>query len=53
MFMRMSTTIDMKYIPMIWEKNNTMMLELFELEIQMKNLDIVNNKPKLEHLGGL
>ena len=46
MFMRMSTTIDMKYIPMIWEKNSTMMLELLELEIQMKNLDIVNNKPK-------
>ena len=46
MFMRMSTTIDMKYIPMIWEKKSTMMLELLELEIQIKNLDIVNNKPK-------
>ena len=35
----------MKYIPMIWEKNNTRTLELFDEEIQMKNLDIVSNKP--------
>ena len=35
----------MKYIPMIWEKNNTRTLELLDEEIQMKNLDIVSNKP--------
>jgi hypothetical protein len=30
---------------MIWEKKRRMMLELFELEIQMKNFDIVNSRP--------
>ena len=35
----------MKYIPMIWEKNNTRTLELLDEEIQMKNLDMVSNKP--------
>ncbi len=48
----MSTTIDIKYIPMIWEKNRRMMLELLELEIQMKNFDIVKSRPDyLELLG--
>ena len=35
----------MKYIPMIWEKNNTRTLELLDEEIQMKNFDMVSNKP--------
>jgi hypothetical protein len=45
MFILMRTTMDMKYMPMIWEKKRRMMLELFELEIQMKNFDIVNSRP--------
>jgi hypothetical protein len=45
MFILMRTTMDMKYMPMIWEKKRRMMLELFELEIQMKNFDIVNRRP--------
>ena len=45
MFILINTTMDMKYIPMICEKNNTSTLELLDDEIQMKNLDIVNNKP--------
>jgi len=45
MFILMRTTMDMKYIPMIWEKKRRMMLELFELEIQMKNFDIVKSRP--------
>jgi hypothetical protein len=45
MFILMRTTMDMKYMPMIWEKKRRIMLELFELEIQMKNFDIVNSRP--------
>jgi hypothetical protein len=45
MFILMRTTMDMKYMPMICEKKRRMMLELFELEIQMKNFDIVNSRP--------
>ena len=45
MFILINTTMDMKYIPMICEKNNTSTLELLDDEIQMKNLDIVSNNP--------
>jgi len=41
----MRTTMDMKYMPMICEKKRMMMLELFELEIQIKNLDMVRRRP--------
>ena len=44
----MSTTIDIKYIPIIWEKKSTMMLELLELEIHIKNFDIVRRRPLVE-----
>ena len=49
MFILIRTTIAIKYIPIIWEKKRTMIFELFELEIQMKNLDIVSSNPKLHH----
>lgn len=42
----MRTTIDMKYIPIIWEKNKTMIFEDFELERDIKNLDIVSSSPE-------
>ena len=45
MFILIRTTMAMKYMPMICEKKRTMMFELLELEIQMKNLDIVSSSP--------
>ena len=45
-FILMRTTIDMKYIPIIWEKNKTMIFEDFELERDIKNLDIVSSSPE-------
>ena len=45
MFILIKTTMDIKYMPMIWEKNNTKTFELLLDEIQMKNFDIVSNKP--------
>lgn len=48
MFILIRITMAVKYIPMIWEKNSTMMLELFEEEIHMKNLDMVRRRPLVE-----
>lgn len=48
MFILIRTTMDMKYIPMIWEKKRTRTLELLEDEIQMKNLDMVRRRPRVE-----
>ena len=48
MFIRINTTIEVKYIPMIWEKKRTRMLELLELDNQMKNLLIVSRSPLVE-----
>ena len=35
-------------MPIIWDNNNTMKLELLGLDIQMKNLDIVNKSPLVD-----
>jgi hypothetical protein len=48
MFILMSSTIETKYIPMICDKSRTTKLELFGLEIQMKNLDMVRRRPRVE-----
>ena len=48
MFIRINTTIEVKYMPMIWEKKRTRMLELLELESQMKNLLMVSRSPLVE-----
>ena len=48
MFIRINTTIEVKYMPMIWEKKRTRMLELFELDNQMKNLLMVRSRPLVE-----
>ena len=48
MFILINTTIDVKYIPIIWEKNRTRMLELLELDSQMKNLLMVRRRPRVE-----
>ena len=48
MFIRINTTIEVKYMPMIWEKKRTRMLELLELDNQMKNLLMVRSRPLVE-----
>ena len=48
MFILIKTTIEVKYMPMIWEKKRTRMLELLELESQMKNLLMVSRSPLVE-----
>ena len=48
MFIRINTTIEVKYMPMIWEKKRTRMFELLELDNQMKNLLMVRSRPLVE-----
>ena len=48
MFIRINTTIEVKYMPMICEKKRTRMLELLELDNQMKNLLMVRSRPLVE-----
>jgi hypothetical protein len=48
MFILMRRTIDTKYMPMIWDRSSTTKLELLGLEIQMKNLDMVRRRPRVE-----
>ena len=48
MFIRMSSTIDTKYMPMICDSRRTTKLELLGLEIQMKNLDMVRRRPRVD-----
>ena len=47
-FILMSKTMATKYMPIIWDRKRTKKLELFGLEIHMKNFDIVNKRPLVE-----
>jgi hypothetical protein len=48
MFILISKTMETKYMPMICESKRTTKLELLGLEIQMKNLDMVKRRPRVE-----
>ena len=48
MFILMSRTIETKYMPMICERKRTTKFEDFGDEIQMKNLDMVRRRPRVE-----
>ena len=48
MFIRINKTIETKYMPIIWLRNRTRKFELLGLDIQMKNLDMVKSRPRVE-----
>ena len=48
MFILINTTMEVKYMPIIWEKKRTRILELLELDSQMKNLLIVSRRPLVD-----